>query len=261
MADDSFFIVIEGMDGAGKSSIARQLHNALSQAYADRVTQTYEPHDDSASGKYIRSVLAKQEQASPLALAYAFALNRIDHLDKVISPFLAAGDRRIVICDRYVLSSLVYQSTADLSMDDIYDLNSRARQPDLTACLRVSPYNCYARLRNRPQDRELFENNLRRRDEKYQAGISLLRKRGENIVEVDANPPFGQVFGAVLNLLKERGPDWLRIQPPLLLDDTPAETREQSSGEGPFLSTDSKPLKSSEVPAEQVNQMISANLL
>lgn len=218
MTDDSFFCVIEGMDGAGKSSLARQLYDALSQTHPGHVSLTFEPHDASAAGKYIRSVLAKQAKASPLSLALAFALNRADHLDRVINPFLSSSNRRIVICDRYTLSSLVYQSTGGLSMEDIHSLNRWARQPDLTICLRVSPYNCYARLRKRPQDRELFENNLRRRDKKYQAGIALLRKKGETIIEVDANPPFNQVFADLLDTLKMQGPPWLRIQPPLLLD-------------------------------------------
>ncbi len=218
MEEDSFFFVIEGMDGAGKSSIARQLHGTLSQTHRDRVTLTYEPHDPSAAGKYIRSVLAKQEKASPLALALAFALNRADHLDQEINPFLITGARRIVICDRYVLSSLVYQSTGGLSMDDVFALNRWARKPDLTIYLSVSPHNGYARMRSRPTDRELFEKNLSERTEKYRDGIALLRAKGETIVEVDANSEFEKVLAHVLEVLKAQGPAWLRIQPPLILD-------------------------------------------
>ena len=218
MAADSFFLVIEGMDGAGKTGIAEQLSAALSQTYRDRVLLTFEPHDPSAAGKHIRDVLAKRKKVSPLSLAYAFAHNRIDHLDQVINPALAAGDKRIVICDRYLLSSLVYQSAGGLSMDDVYDLNRWARRPNLTIYLDVSPHNCYARLRNRPTDRELFERNLAERADKYFAGIALLRAKGERIIEVDANPPLSEVFDSVLAALKEHGPAWLRIQPPLIFD-------------------------------------------
>ena len=218
MPDDSFFFVIEGIDGAGKSSIAAQLHEALSQTHRDQVTLTYEPHDPSAAGKYIREVLAKEKKASPRALALAFALNRIDHLDQVINPALEADDQRIVICDRYVLSSLVYQSAGGLSMDDVYELNRWARPPDLTVYLSVSSRNGYARLPKRPTDRELFEKNLSERAEKYRAGIELLRAKGETIIKVDANPDFDEVFGGVLQVLRAQGPPWLRIQPPLLLD-------------------------------------------
>ena len=56
------------------------------------------------------------------------------------------------------------------------------------------------------------------RTEKYQAGIALLRAKGETIVEVDANSDFEKVLAHVLEVLKTQGPDWLHIQPPLLLD-------------------------------------------
>lgn len=217
MTDDSFFVVIEGMDGAGKSSIARQLHDSLSPTHGERVLLSYEPHDPSAAGRYIREVLAQRLKASPRALALAFALNRIDHLDTVINPFLAAGGKRIVISDRYTLSSLVYQSTDGLSMEDVYQLNRWARQPDISLYLSVSPHNCYARLRNRPQDRELFERNLAERSQKYEAAIALLRNKGEIMLEVDANPALTDVFTSVIHRLKDHGPEWLRIQPPLLL--------------------------------------------
>ena len=216
MAAESFFLVIEGLDGAGKSCIARHLFDALTPAHDPAVKLTYEPHDPSAAGEHIRDVLAKRVKVSARSLAYAFAHNRIDHLDSVINPHLDSGDKRILICDRYLLSSLVYQSGDGLSMDDILSLNRWARQPDLTIYLNVSPYKCYARMRNRPTDRELFEINIAERAEKYQAGINLLRSKGERIIEVDANPALPQVFDNVLGALKENGPAWLRFQPPLL---------------------------------------------
>lgn len=218
MSADSFFLVIEGLDGAGKSCIAHHLRDALTPAHLDKVRLTYEPHDPSAAGEHIRDVLAKRVKVSARSLAYAFAHNRIDHLDGVINPHLDSGDKRIVICDRYLLSSLVYQSSDGLSMDNICALNQWARQPDLTIYLSVSPYNCYARMRKRPTDRELFEINIAGRAEKYQAGIDLLRAKGEQIIEVDANPAIPVVFEKVLSALKEHGPAWLRFQPPLLFD-------------------------------------------
>lgn len=216
MADDSFFVVIEGMDGAGKTVNAKQLFAVLKQTHQDDVMLTSQPEDDSLVGTEIRAALARHLRFSPIALAQAFALNRTDHLESVIEPFLK-GDQRIVVCDRYLLSSLVYQSVGDISMDDVYCLNRWSRQPDLTLHLKIRPYEAYARLRMREGKRDLFENNLAERFEKYQAGISLLRSKGEKIVEVDANVSFGRVFSAVLTTLKEHGPDWLRIQPPLLL--------------------------------------------
>jgi thymidylate kinase len=93
-------------------------------------------------------------------LALAFAANRADHYTRVIEPFLAAGDKRICICDRYYISSIVYQSDSmnNSDFEKILELNSEAKQPDLTIFLNTSTANSYKRLKNRQGgDRELFD--------------------------------------------------------------------------------------------------------
>lgn len=216
MASDHFFIVVEGMDGSGKTGITRQLRAVLAQTHGDRVSLTFEPHDPSAAGLYIRNALTKRIKVDPIALALAFALNRVDHNARIIEPFLSHDKPSIMISDRYTLSSLVYQSAGGLTMEDVYQLNQWARKPDMTIFLNVSPANCYERMRNRPQDKELFEKNLRQRFDKYQAGINLLRQKGETVVEVDANPAFQDVLASVIEAVKSHAPDWVKIQPPLL---------------------------------------------
>jgi dTMP kinase len=225
MGSDNYFIVIEGMDGSGKTGITRQLHAHLSQTYRDQVALTFEPHDPSRAGLYIRNVLTKRIKATPLALALAFALNRADHNTHIIDPFLDDEQPRIIICDRYTLSSLVYQSTDDMTMDDVYGINQWARRPDLTIFLDVSPDNCYERMRNRPQDKELFEKNLQHYLNKYREGIQVLRDKGETVVEVDANPTFPEVLASVLETIQSYAPDWLKVQTQLSVDEiTPAES-------------------------------------
>ena len=262
MAAESLFIVIEGLDGAGKTSMARQLHATLSRTHQDNVALTFEPHDPSAAGVYIRNALIKRIKTSPLRLALAFALNRVDHNIRVIDDFLAGGrGRRILISDRYRLSSLVYQSTGGLSMEDIYHLNRWARPPDVTICLKVSPRSCYTRLRNRPEDRELFEKNLAARAQKYQAGIKLLRGKGETVVEVEADADFPRVFNRVLQALKAHGPDWLHIQPPLLLDESAAAAADLPDDSDEGLKSWAAELKADEVadlPPPQVNRLFKA---
>jgi len=223
MAENSLFIVVEGMDGSGKTGITRQLRATLAQTLGENVALTFEPHDPSAAGIFIRDALTKRIKATPLSLALAFALNRADHNARVINPFLDSDKPRIMISDRYTLSSLVYQSTGGLTMEDVYHLNHWARTPDLTIFLNVSPHNCYARMRNRPQDKELFEKNLRQRFKKYQAGMELLRDKGETVVEVDANPTFPEVFASVLETVQAYAPDWLKVQPPLFVEEADSE--------------------------------------
>lgn len=85
----TFFIVIEGIDGAGKSSIAPQLVEVLQKSFGNNVKLTFEPHDPSCAGVFIRQVLMKKISNVPLStLALAFATNRADHCDREIIPFL-----------------------------------------------------------------------------------------------------------------------------------------------------------------------------
>lgn len=214
MADDSFFIVIEGIDGAGKTSIAQRLLQVLRQTHGDDVLLTQQPHDKSLVGAEIRQALKRELPLSPLELAQAFSLNRSNHLKTCIEPQLQ-GDGRIVICDRYVLSSLVYQSRDDIDMEDVYRMNRRARAPDLTIVLQVCAVEAYRRMNRRKTSLELFENDLPARLQKYQDGIALLRGKGHAIVEVDGNGEIADVFKRVVEAVKRNKPEWLRLQLPL----------------------------------------------
>ncbi|MGB1286458.1 MAG: dTMP kinase, partial [Aggregatilineales bacterium] len=217
MTAQHFFLVIEGMDGSGKTEISRQLKRVLQQTHGANIKLSFEPHDPSSAGLYIRQVLTKRiKNVPPETLALAFALNRADHNNRVVNKFLRGDTSRLFISDRYYLSSLVYQATGSLTMDDVMWLNRHARKPDLTLFLRVSPHNAYARMRNRPQDKELFEQNLGERLTKYEQAMDYLRECGEPVLEIDANPDFETVLNSVLDTLLEHAPDWLRVQRPML---------------------------------------------
>ncbi len=212
---DSFFLVIEGLDGSGKTQISRRLVQILQSTHKDQVKLTFEPHDPSCSGLFIRQVLMNRlKGVSPRTLALAFAANRADHCDREIDKYLKPGDKRIVLCDRYYLSSLVYQSSDELTLDDVMAFNAGARQPDLTIFLDASDRTCYERMRRRPEDKQLFEKNLRETRRKYGLAIEFLRQRGETIVEVQADPPIDEVLGSILTVLDEHGPKWLITQRP-----------------------------------------------
>ena len=216
MTNDSFFVVIEGIDGAGKTSIAKLLLQVLRQTHGDDVLLTQEPHDKSLVGAEIRQALTREISLNPLELAQAFALNRSNHLKTCIEPHLEC-EKHVVICDRYLLSSLVYQSRDDIGMDDVYSMNRRARAPDLTIVLQVCAVEAYHRMDRRKATLELFENDLPTRLQKYQDGIAMLRGKGHAIIEVDGNGEISAVFQMVVEAVKQHKPDWLRVQPPLPL--------------------------------------------
>jgi dTMP kinase len=210
---DSFFLVLEGLDGSGKSEITRRLAQMLAASLgAERVLATYEPHNDSAAGEYIRDVLGKRISVSPRTLALAFALNRADHNERMIAPFLAGSSGRVLLCDRYYHSSLVYQSTGGLSVNDVWELNHTARIPDLTLFLDASPETCYQRTGNRTGERELFEERFTETRARYFSVIEMLRGRGEQIEIIDANVPIREVLNNIVAALDTHAPGWLRLE-------------------------------------------------
>jgi len=207
-----FFLVLEGLDGSGKTEIARRLAALLSETLgADHVLLTYEPHNPSAAGEYIRDVLGKRITISARTQALAFALNRADHNERVITPFLS-GDQRVIVCDRYVMSSLVYQSTGGLSVEDVMELNQSARSPDLTLFLDTRPEISEQRIGKRQDHRELFEDRFAETRAKYQQVIEYLRGRGEPIEIVDANGTLIEVLNGVIEVLNRCAPDWLSLE-------------------------------------------------
>jgi dTMP kinase len=198
----SLFIVIEGLDGSGKSTASRQLSHVLDAVYKGHVKQSYEPHDPSCGGLLIRDILTKKHtDFTPQLLPLAFATNRLDHGDRVIRPWLKAHNGNILICDRYYLSSLVYQSSPDFPFEKVMALNEFALKPDIIFFINVDTEVCYARMANRNQAPELFEDRLDESRKKYFDAIDFLRKtRNENIIEIDGN---GTVSEVVKQLLTE----------------------------------------------------------
>jgi dTMP kinase len=188
MHQGSLFIVIEGLDGSGKTSVSKELVKNLSPNPA-QIKLTFEPHDASCAGVFIRDILIKKNtHFDPHFLPFAFATNRLDHCHTVIKPWLAASNKNIVLCDRYYLSSRVYQSNADFSFIDIMNLNRFVLKPDIIFFINVDNKTCYQRMKTRNQPEELFENNLSETRNKYVKAIQFLRDtRQENIVEIDGS--------------------------------------------------------------------------
>ncbi|WP_017618512.1 dTMP kinase [Nocardiopsis gilva] len=142
------FIVLEGGEGAGKSTQARQLSIWLRDEGFEVVT-TREP-GSTKLGMRLRALLLDKDQTgmSPRAEALLYGADRADHVSQVILPALRRG--AIVISDRYVDSTLAYQGAGrELSVGEIRRINEWATDelvPDLTVLLDVPPASGLARL-------------------------------------------------------------------------------------------------------------------
>lgn len=145
------FIVFEGIDGSGKTTLSAQFAQKLRDVGLDALW-TCEPTYEGRFGQEIRKMLRGNEpmlEASQMTLLYA--IDRAQHLESVVRPALAEG--KIVVCDRYVLSNIGYQSSH--IEDDakraqarawIASVNGFAPQPDLTILLTVDPEVARARI-------------------------------------------------------------------------------------------------------------------
>lgn len=146
-----YFIAFEGGEGAGKSTQEGVLAQGL-VARGHSVLRTREP-GGTLAGEQIRNVLLNPdfEGLDPRAEALLFAASRGEHVARVIRPALQRGD--VVICDRYIDSSVAYQGYGrDLGPTRVRDLSLWATGgllPDLTVVLDVDPEVGLARFAQR----------------------------------------------------------------------------------------------------------------
>ncbi len=171
------FIVVEGADGAGTTTQAKEITGWLTDK-GHKVLQTFEP-TGGAVGSVIRKMLTKEiEPLNWKAMYYLFAADRLHHINEHIIPALIEGIT--VVCDRYYPSTLVYQSLSGGTigskerMDKLYsemfgfhlssfDLEHQKRgcvtvlEPDVILLLDVDHNVLKARRDSRSDKEELFE--------------------------------------------------------------------------------------------------------
>jgi len=142
-------ITVEGVEGAGKSTQVETLQAYLG-ARGVSVLATAEP-DGTPLGASIRRVLGEVDRVTHLTEALLFAASRAEHVQRVIRPALAAG--QVVLCDRYVDSTVAYQGYGrGISLETIAQLNRLATEgclPDLTLVLDLDVAEGLRRVRAR----------------------------------------------------------------------------------------------------------------
>ena len=137
-------------------------------------------------GQRIRALIAERgEGGDPRVIALLFAADRLEHLRTEVEPALERGD--VVVCDRYVISSWVYQSL-ECDPDWVRSINTHARWPDYTAILEVDPTEALNRVHARtPEDqREIYE----------KAEVQERVARGYTAVAAEGLPNVHRIDGA-----------------------------------------------------------------
>ncbi len=184
-----FFITFEGGDGSGKSTQIRCLNEYLMDQGHETIL-TREPGGTAVS-EAIREVLLdpKYREMTPMTECMMYAAARAQLVQQVIKPALDEGC--IVICDRFVDSSIAYQAYGRDLGDAVMQINRFGigeYMPDLTIYLRVEPQIGKARIQGRSLDR--LESEPQSFHEKVFHGYDRLQEDDpERIIAIDAKQP------------------------------------------------------------------------
>jgi len=205
MAGPGFFLTVEGIDGAGKSTQARMLAGRL-RMLGREVVETREP-GGAPGAEDIRRLLVEgdPERWSPETETLLFTAARRDHVERVIRPALARG--AVLVCDRYVDSTRAYQGAGAPERRVLVDRLHRLAiglDPDLTLIFDMDPAAALERARRRVSD--LDEDRFERKGAKFQARLreeflAIAAAEPARCALIDAAQPpdsvAGQVWAAV----------------------------------------------------------------
>lgn len=199
------FITFEGPDGSGKSTQITRLKEYLTSKGYD-VLLVREPGGTKISEK-IRSVILDTEnkEMDPICEAMLYAASRAQLTHQVIMPALEEG--RMVIADRFVDSSIVYQGYArGLGEEMVGTINSYATGglvPDVTFLINIPAEVGIARKNNQKKLDRLEEEDISFH-KKVHEGYDRLKTKNDRIVEIDGTKDRDEIEREILDIIKKK---------------------------------------------------------
>ncbi|WP_051109319.1 dTMP kinase [Caldicellulosiruptor sp. F32] len=202
------FIVFEGNDGSGKSTQILKVEKYLKEN-GYKVVTTREPGGTEVGFRIRKLLLDPAYKMDGLTEALLLAADRNEHVKNVLIPALEDG--YVVICDRYILSSIVYQGIVrGVGVENIIKLNSIFEErikPDLYIILTLSPEIALQRLKMAGKNDKLDTENFDFHRKVYN-GFKEVSKMFEKCVNIEAEGTVEDVFEKVRkvidDLLKKR---------------------------------------------------------
>ena len=205
------FISIEGNDGSGKSTVISALKEELAKRGLD-VIYTREPGGSYVAEK-IRTVILDVDNKAmdDKTEALLYAASRRQHLIETVLPAISRG--KIVVCDRFIDSSLAYQGVGrGLGIDEVYQMNQFATDgilPDLTIYLLVDPQIGLQRKSHQKELDRLESEKLDFHTKVYEAYLTLAKRFSNRVVIVDGSGSIkeecDQVNKVITDFLESRG--------------------------------------------------------
>lgn len=204
------FITLEGPDGSGKSTIMKLIRDYLKDKNIDFIT-TREP-GGTEIGEEIRKIILdeKNKNMSAETEALLYAASRGQHIHEKILPALKEG--KVVLCERFVLSSLAYQGIGrNLGIDKVKMINDFAIKdvnPDLTLFFHINPEITLGRKTKKKGGDRLEREGSKFHKEVYEGYMKLLKLYPENIEIIDATKSIKEVLNQSIyhieKILKEK---------------------------------------------------------
>lgn len=199
------FITFEGPDGSGKSTIIQKVYDYLIENNYE-VIKTREPGGSSIAEK-IRGLILDTENTKMdyRAEALLYAASRAQHVYETILP--ALNDKKIVLCDRFLISSLAYQGVGrDLGIENVRNINEFAIDgvyPDFVLFFDVDPITTLKRKSSLDTADRLEKegNNFHKR---VYNGYKEIIKSEKDIEIIDATKSVEDVFNQCIKVLKRR---------------------------------------------------------
>lgn len=201
-------IVVEGIDGCGKTTVARSLADYLrSQGRAVHLTRR---PSDGPIGREIRRALVGDRDAADLqdceSAATLFAADLYDQIRREVGPALSAG--KVVVSDRWYASSIAYQAgTDEADAAFVLSVNQRAPAPHLTLYLRVDPEVAARRRVSRAEGAQALDEDRRQRDAviAYDAmfTVACLLSPSRSMAVLDGSACKSDVFASVARTVDE----------------------------------------------------------
>lgn len=198
---EGFFVTFEGGEGVGKSTLIDALYKELSIEFS--VSRTREPGSTKV-GEEIRNLVLHyyDGEVSPLCELCLYLASRAQHIKEVILPALL--DKKIILCDRFNDTSIVYQGYArGLGMDEVEkfcQFISNNLKPSLTFFLDIDPKIALKRVgsfdRMEGEDLE-FHNKVRE-------GYHILAKREQRFFIIDAEKKREEILEIAIKEIRKR---------------------------------------------------------
>lgn len=200
------FITFEGCDGCGKSTQLKMLSKYLTENDIPHVF-TREPGGGKIS-EQIREILlnGKNSEMTDECEALLYAASRVQHLQDVVEPALKEG--KLVICDRYVDSSIAYQAYGrNLGVEFISKINAYALEnylPNVTVFIDLSPKAAFLRKHGADENDRLEQAGMAFHERVYEGYLALAKDNPNRVARVDGAGTPEEIFKEVVRILKER---------------------------------------------------------